>query len=152
MHAVIIDEELTVEGVVQDPSRVVRTPSVEILRVLQHLEVGPQNLGSGGELVGSLFQSFLRTLPIDLDLAESGTDLVPRQRIISQEVEQSLLLDVELGQLLFDAGMHLADAALLISHGVLYLGGQDGDEILRQRQRRVVADDGLLDLSRRQVR
>ncbi|QGH68675.1 hypothetical protein [Pseudactinotalea sp. HY158] len=143
---VLLDPELGVGGEVEVPPGSVRCLRIQVVWSFQQRDVALQDCRPDRQLLSGLSQSAFGVGSLDLDLAQSDTDLLARQRAVLGEVEQFLLTHVERGEALTVTVVEFANSRLLVRDGLLDRLCHLVAEVSGQAERGVVISYGPFDL------
>ncbi|WP_280273813.1 hypothetical protein [Nocardia wallacei] len=125
--AVLIEVEGFIERLVHEAAGVVRRALVEPMGVSDEFERRLDDFDAGCEFGRGAEKTGLDAMAFHLDLAEACLDLALRKFAVGSEVEQPLFLDIQIFEPLVQSGVHGADTALAVGHGLVEHAGHVSD-------------------------
>ena len=103
------------------------------------------------ELAGGVHQTDGGTFTVGLDLAQAGANFVLRDRTVGSEIDETFFLDVELLHAFGELRVHRVNVGLLGTESRFESCLYFIDEVIRETEGAVVADNRLLDFGHRKV-
>ncbi|MBV9823354.1 MAG: hypothetical protein JO144_14050 [Actinobacteria bacterium] len=144
--AVVVAEEVVVEGGVEGASALVGGVGVEPVRVADQLDGIAEDSRAGGEFATGADKGLLDAVAFQREITQASFEATSRQAVVGGEVEQAFFAGVEARQFGAEVGFEFLGHALFVGQGGFDLASEVVEEVLGQLEVLVAPLDGFLNL------